>query len=64
MEAVSKASEENVLMILADSYPNPSLVLDEDALSMIGKKGLRTYLEYPLGFPGSSSTVLLRQGVN
>lgn len=62
MEAVSKASEENVLMILADSYPNPSLVLDEDALSMIGKKGLRTYLEYPLGFPGIGFNGPLKAG--
>lgn len=50
-EALHDASSGDAVLALADTYPIPSLNIDEETLHRAREKGLRLYLEYPLSVP-------------
>ena len=51
-QALQGASRGDGVLALADSYPIPSVSLDENILRQARQKGLRLYIEYPLLVPG------------
>lgn len=51
-EAVEDAHAGDGVLALADSYPVPKLVVEPTILEKAEDKGVRLYIEYPLGLPG------------
>ncbi len=60
-EAIHGASSGDGVLALADSYPIPSLRIEDKMMDLARQKGLRLYIEYPLSVPdlnfGEPSTV-------
>ena len=54
-KAISKASPNTGVLLLADSYPDKRLVVDAEMLSRAAEKRLRLYVEYPDALPGQTA---------
>ncbi len=51
-EAMANAETGAGVLILADEYPKPSNVINEDFLQQAERKNLKLYIEYPASCPG------------